>query len=94
MLNGSMPSDGVVSSVIDLLKYKVNGTAVAAVVSLLCLLVPSDSIPTWDDHDRSGRFTCRDFRAKLSDVTTGQETTLSSSQMAITTHSSLVQSGC
>src|SRR5574344_505757 len=52
-----------VAAIIDLLKkYKLNGTAVAAVVSLLCLLVPIQmASQTWDDHDRSGRFTCRDF---------------------------------
>ena len=34
----------------------------AAVVSLLALLVPIQMVSqTWDDHDRSGRYTCRDF---------------------------------
>ena len=44
-------------------KYaKLNGTAVAAVVSVLCLLVPVQmASQTWDDHDRSGRYVCRDF---------------------------------
>lgn len=38
------------------------GDMVAAVVSLLCLLVPVQMVSqTWDDHDRSGRYTCRDF---------------------------------
>ncbi len=33
-----------------------------AVVSLLCLLVPIQMVSqTWDDHDRSGRYLCRDF---------------------------------
>ena len=33
-----------------------------AVVSGLCLLVPVQmASQTWDDHDRSGRYTCRDF---------------------------------
>ncbi len=52
-----------VAAIIDLLKkYKINGTAVASIVSLLCLLVPIQmASQTWDDHDRSGRFTCRDF---------------------------------
>lgn len=52
-----------VAAIIDLLKkYKLSGTAVAAVVSVLCLLVPVQmASQTWDDHDRSGRFTCRDF---------------------------------
>ena len=47
-------------------KVKVNSeklaTAVAAVVSIICLLVPVQmASQTWDDHDRSGRYTCRDF---------------------------------
>ena len=37
-------------------------TAVAAIVSMVCLLVPIQmASQTWDDHDRSGRYTCRDF---------------------------------
>ncbi len=37
-------------------------TAVAAVIGLVCLLVPIQmASQTWDDHDRSGRYTCRDF---------------------------------
>ena len=33
-----------------------------AVLSVLCLLVPVQmASQTWDDHDRSGRYTCRDF---------------------------------
>ena len=33
-------------------------------VGLLCLLVPLQMVSqTWDDHDRSGRYTCRDFGA-------------------------------
>ncbi len=52
-----------VAAIIDLLKrLKLNATLVAAVVSILCLLVPIQmASQTWDDHDRSGRFTCRDF---------------------------------
>ncbi len=53
-----------VAAIIDLLKKyaKLNGTAVAAVVSILCLLVPIQmASQTWDDHDRSGRYVCRDF---------------------------------
>ena len=35
---------------------------IAAVVGLVCLLVPVQmASQTWDDHDRSGRYTCRDF---------------------------------
>ena len=37
-------------------------TAVAAIIGLACLLVPIQmASQTWDDHDRSGRYTCRDF---------------------------------
>ena len=53
-----------VAAIIDLLKkyLKVSNVAVTAVVSLLCLLVPVQMVSqTWDDHDRSGRYTCRDF---------------------------------
>ena len=52
-----------VAAIIDLLKrLKLNGTAVSAIVSVLCLLVPIQmASQTWDDHDRSGRYTCRDF---------------------------------
>ena len=53
-----------VAAIIDLLKkyLKLNGTAVTAIVSILCLLVPIQmASQTWDDHDRSGRYTCRDF---------------------------------
>ena len=40
----------------------VNETILATVVSILCLLVPIQMVSqTWDDHDRSGRYTCRDF---------------------------------
>ena len=49
----------------DLLKKKlknVNGTAIAAVVAVVTLLVPIQmASQTWDDHDRSGRYVCRDF---------------------------------
>ena len=52
-----------VAAIIDLIKkLNLNGTVVASVVSLLCLLVPVQMISqTWDDHDRSGRYACRDF---------------------------------
>jgi len=54
-----------VAAIIDLLKKylkKVNATALAAVAGAACLLVPVQmASQTWDDHDRSGRYTCRDF---------------------------------
>ena len=38
------------------------GVLPAAVVSVLCVLVPLQMVSqTWDDHDRSGRYACRDF---------------------------------
>ena len=54
-----------VAALYDIIARKmkgVNPTAIAAVVALLCVLVPIQmASQTWDDHDRSGRFTCRDF---------------------------------
>lgn len=53
-----------VAAIIDLLKKyaKLNSIAATAVVSVLCLLVPIQmASQTWDDHDRSGRYVCRDF---------------------------------
>ena len=53
-----------VLAIYDLLKKKLKGNdvAVAAVVGVACLAVPVQmASQTWDDHDRSGRFTCRDF---------------------------------
>ena len=53
-----------VAAIIDLLKKyaKLNGTIATAAVSILCLLVPVQmASQTWDDHDRSGRYVCRDF---------------------------------
>ena len=39
-------------------------------VGLLCLLVPLQMVSqTWDDHDRSGRYTCRDFGANYLEST-------------------------
>lgn len=53
-----------VAALIDLVnKYlKKNSLIVASVLSILCLLVPIQmASQTWDDHDRSHRYTCRDF---------------------------------
>ena len=53
-----------VAAIISLLtkNFKRGALAVAALVSAICLLVPVQmASQTWDDHDRSGRFTCRDF---------------------------------
>ncbi len=54
-----------VAAIIELIKQylkKVNPVILASLVSLACLLVPIQmASQTWDDHDRSGRYTCRDF---------------------------------
>ena len=53
-----------VLSIIDILKrkMKLSGTAVTAIVAVITLLVPIQmASQTWDDHDRSNRYTCRDF---------------------------------
>ena len=54
-----------VAALYDMIARKmkgVNPTTIAAVVALLCVLVPIQmASQTWDDHDRSGRYTCRDF---------------------------------
>ena len=43
-------------------KLRVNPVGAAIVVSILGLIVPIQmGSQTWDDHDRSGRYTCRDF---------------------------------
>lgn len=53
-----------VLAIIDILKrkMKLSGTAVTAIVAVITLLVPIQmASQTWDDHDRSSRYTCRDF---------------------------------
>ena len=52
-----------VAAIIDFLKkVKMNDAVKAGLVSLVCVLVPIQmASQTWDDHDRSGRYTCRDF---------------------------------
>ena len=53
-----------VAAIIDMLKKRIKTEAVwlPAAVALACLLVPIQmASQTWDDHDRSGRSTCRDF---------------------------------
>ncbi len=54
-----------VAGIIELLKQKlkkVNLVALASIISLACLFVPIQmASQTWDDHDRSNRYTCRDF---------------------------------
>ncbi len=54
-----------VAAIIEMLRArlkKLNPVVLSAVVSLACLCVPIQmASQTWDDHDRSGRYTCRDF---------------------------------
>jgi hypothetical protein len=53
-----------VAAIIDWLqrKLKKESLVIAAIVGVVCLFVPIQmASQTWDDHDRSGRYTCRDF---------------------------------
>ena len=55
-----------VAAIIDFLTRKIlrnkENVALAAVIGVAALLVPVQmASQTWDDHDRSGRYTCRDF---------------------------------
>ena len=48
----------------DTLRKKKNSVLPISVSMLLCLLIPVQmASQTWDDHDRSNRYTCRDFGA-------------------------------
>ena len=50
------------AAIADWLGRKTGKALPAALISLVCLLVPVQMVSqTWDDHDRSGRYTCRDF---------------------------------
>ncbi len=53
-----------VAAIIDWLnkKLKKDSLITTCLVSAVCLFVPIQmASQTWDDHDRSGRYTCRDF---------------------------------
>ena len=53
-----------VAALIDWLerKLKKENLAIVILVSIACIGVPIQmASQTWDDHDRSGRYTCRDF---------------------------------
>ena len=53
-----------VAALVDWMKkyLKVESPIAIGALSLVCLLVPVQMVSqTWDDHDRSGRYTCRDF---------------------------------
>lgn len=52
------------AAVIALLKRCCRKLTAATLGGVLCLLVPLQMVSqTWDDHDRSGRYACRDFGA-------------------------------
>ena len=53
-----------VAAIIDWMnrKLKKENIALVSIVSLVCLIVPIQmASQTWDDHDRSDRYCCRDF---------------------------------
>ena len=53
-----------VAALFDLInkRLKQNATATAAIVGAVCVLVPIQmASQTWDYHDRSNRYTCRDY---------------------------------
>ena len=51
-----------VAAIYKLLAKKINPTVAAALATVVSLIVPLQMVSqTWDDHDRSGRYTCRDF---------------------------------
>lgn len=54
-----------VGSVTTFIQRLLKDEKITAIVgSIICLLVPLQMVSqTWDDHDRSGRYTCRDFGA-------------------------------
>ena len=51
-----------VAGIANALQKLLKNETVTAILSCLCILVPIQMAgQTWDDHDRSGRYTCRDF---------------------------------
>ena len=53
-----------VAAIYDLLEKRLrkHQVSLACLVALTCLMIPLQMVSqTWDDHDRSGRYTCRDF---------------------------------
>ena len=51
-----------VAAIASYLQKLLKNETVCAALSCLCILVPIQMAgQTWDDHDRSGRYTCRDF---------------------------------
>ncbi len=55
---------GVAAVAKGLERIRLPKTAAAGLAVVACLLVPAQMVSqTWDDHDRSGRYACRDFGA-------------------------------
>ena len=51
-----------VAAIAEYLQKKLGEKPAAILASVVCLLVPVQMVSqTWVDHDRSGRYTCRDF---------------------------------
>ena len=51
-----------VAAIAEWLNKRMSEKPAAILASVVCLLVPIQMVSqTWDDHDRSGRYTCRDF---------------------------------
>ncbi len=51
-----------VAALADYLNKVVKKEVLSALLASVCILVPVQmASQTWDDHDRSGRYTCRDF---------------------------------
>ena len=51
-----------VAGIVELLRKKMKETPASVLAVVACLCVPIQmASQTWDDHDRSGRYTCRDF---------------------------------
>ncbi len=51
-----------VAGAAHLLRRQMRALPAAVIAAVACLFVPLQMVSqTWDDHDRSGRYTCRDF---------------------------------
>lgn len=51
-----------VAGLVDMLRKFAGSKAAPVIATLVCILVPLQMVSqTWDDHDRSGRYACRDF---------------------------------
>ena len=51
-----------VAAIAEKLRKYMGETPASVLAAVVCLLVPVQMVSqTWDDHDRSGRYTCRDF---------------------------------